>query len=311
MSGAPHLLQFADVGFPFRGISFASPGRRFEVRQAFVPALTTSNPLGAFAAEVPTPLHLTPPGCYLALVANNCYKCGAEVEDGRPFCPQCKAPQIRVVSSATEPGTEPLPPGTPAEVQPPAEPIQPPGASFPFPPVPTGQPPDPPNRIRYRHVVPGALILGILAAIGSIAQFPPLLLLCIVAGGGIAVAIYHRRAHPGHLRPGMGFRIGAVAGAMGFVFNLLLNLISLLTPTGRGLLREYVKKSMDNALASNPDPAQAEQIRKISEQLNTPAGLAILFIVAMIIGGVLLIILSGFGGSIGAYLFGKHEHESH
>ena len=167
------------------------------------------------------------------------------------------------------------------------------------------------NRIRWRHVIPGAIILGILAAIGSVAEFPPLLLLCIVAGGGLAVAIYHRRAHPGSLRPGTGFRIGALAGAMGFVFNLILNLISLSTQAGRAMLREYVHKSIENALSSNPDPAQAEQIRKISDQLNTPGGMATLFIVAMIIGGVLLIVLSGFGGSIGAYLFGRHDGERH
>lgn len=227
-----------------------------------------------------------------------------------PFCPQCNAPQIRVSSAQTEPGTEPLPPGTPDELQPPAEPIQQHPSFHPQNHLP-GPPQPPPNRIRYRHVIPGALILGMLAAVGSIAQFTPLLLLCIVAGGGIAVAIYHRRAHPGHLRPGMGFRIGAVAGAMGFVFNLILNMVSLLTPAGRTLLREYVKKSMDNALASNPDPAQAEQIRRISEQLNTPTGLVILFIAAMIVGGILLIVLSGLGGAMGAYLFGKHEQEIH
>jgi hypothetical protein len=240
-----------------------------------------------------------------------CYKCGAEVEDGRPFCPQCNAPQIRVVSAATEPATDPLPPGTPGELQPPAEPIHP-GHHldrFNVPPQPT--PTVPPERLRWRHVIPGAIILGILAAIGSVAQFPPLLLLCIVAGGGIAVAIYHRRAHPGHLRPRTGFRIGAIAGTMGFIFNLILNVISLATPAGRSLLREYVHKSMENALASNPDPAQAEQIRKISEHLNTTTGLVTLFIVAMIVYGLLLILLSGFGGSIGAYLFGKHDAESH
>jgi len=250
-------------------------------------------------------------------VAKNCYKCGAEVEDGRPFCPQCNAPQIRVVSAATEPATDPLPPGTPGEVQPPAEPIQPahpmqPGEpldGFHGPAQPT--PAAPPERLRWRHVIPGAIILGILAAVGSVAQFPPLLLLCIVAGGGIAVAIYHRRAHPGHLRPRTGFRIGAIAGTMGFIFNLILNVISLATPAGRSLLRDYVHKSMENALAGNPDPAQAEQIRKISEHLNTTGGLATLFIVAMIVYGLLLILLSGFGGSIGAYLFGKHDTESH
>jgi hypothetical protein len=170
-------------------------------------------------------------------------------------------------------------------------------------------PPGPSDRLRYRNIIPGAVILGILAAVGSIAQFPPLLLLCIVAGGGIAVAIYHRQAHPGHLSPKTGFKIGAVAGAMGFLINLVLNTISLLTPTGRELLRETVRKGMDNALAANPDPAQADQIRKFSDLLNTSGGLITLFTLAMIIGGVLLILLSGFGGAIGAYLFGKHEPE--
>jgi len=66
---------------------------------------------------------------------------------------------------------------------------------------------------------------------------------------------------------------------------------------------------MENALAANPDPSQADQIKKFSEMLNTPGGLAMLFTLAMIIGGVLLIVLSGFGGAIGAYLFGKHEAE--
>lgn len=197
-------------------------------------------------------------------------------------------------------------------MQPPAEPIQPElnRERYVVPTTTPTSPPGPaPNRLRYRNIIPGAIILGILAAFGSVAQFPPLLLLCIVAGGGIAVAIYHRQAHPGHLRPGAGFKIGALAGAMGFLFNLVLNGISLLTPTGRQLLRETVQKGMDNALAANPDPSQAEQIKKFTEMLNTPGGLAILFTLAMIIGGVLLIVLSGFGGAIGAYLFGKHEPE--
>lgn len=154
-------------------------------------------------------------------------------------------------------------------------------------------------------------MLGILAAVGSVAQFPPLLLLCIVAGGGLAVAIYNRRAHPGHLRAGMGFRIGLVAGGIGFLFNLVLNSISLATPSGRQILRDYVHKSFENALANNPDPTQADQIRKLGEVVNTPGGLATLFIVAMLLGGILLILLSGLGGAIGAYLFGRHDAETH
>ena len=33
-----------------------------------------------------------------------CQHCGTEVEDGRPFCPQCRAPQINVLVAAPDAG---------------------------------------------------------------------------------------------------------------------------------------------------------------------------------------------------------------
>jgi len=40
-------------------------------------------------------------------VEHACYQCGATVEDGIAFCPQCNAPQIRIAASeaVTHPGT--------------------------------------------------------------------------------------------------------------------------------------------------------------------------------------------------------------
>jgi len=35
-------------------------------------------------------------------VEHPCQQCGATVEDGRPYCPQCRAPQIRVQVAAPE-----------------------------------------------------------------------------------------------------------------------------------------------------------------------------------------------------------------
>ena len=38
-----------------------------------------------------------------------CYKCGHSIEDGKPFCSQCGAPQIRV--AMPEPSLELVPAG--------------------------------------------------------------------------------------------------------------------------------------------------------------------------------------------------------
>ncbi len=161
-----------------------------------------------------------------------------------------------------------------------------------------------PGKIRLKYAIPGALILALLAIVGSVTQFPPFVLLCIVAGGGLAVAIYHRLDPAMPLRAGSGFRIGALAGGIGFLLNAVLNAISLATPAGREALRTMMKTSMES---SNLTGEQAEQMRKLIEELNTPAGMASFFIVAMLFAGVLFLLLSGLGGTVGASLFGRRE----
>src|SRR5271170_3368495 len=37
-------------------------------------------------------------------VEHSCRQCGAQVEDGRPFCPQCRAPQIHVQIAVADAG---------------------------------------------------------------------------------------------------------------------------------------------------------------------------------------------------------------
>jgi hypothetical protein len=36
-------------------------------------------------------------------VDHSCQQCGVTIEDGRPFCPQCRAPQIHVQVAVAEP----------------------------------------------------------------------------------------------------------------------------------------------------------------------------------------------------------------
>ncbi len=152
-------------------------------------------------------------------------------------------------------------------------------------------------------------MLGLLTLVGSATQFAPLLLLCFIAGGGITVAIYHRRAHPGTLRSGTGFRIGALSGAMGFVVYFFLSVIPLASISGRDQMREALRKGLETAAAANPDPDKTELARKLTASLTGDTGLVVFTLASLLIFGALLILLSGVGGSIGAYLFGKHDAE--
>src|ERR1700757_2928378 len=95
-----------------------------------------------------------------------CYKCAAAVEDGVPFCPQCRAPQIRVARSEATSAPPPLPPeaeaatpppspSTTGEMQPPAQPTPVPRAGFLL----------TPHAIEWSKAVPGAILGSILGVV--------------------------------------------------------------------------------------------------------------------------------------------------
>src|SRR5574340_280392 len=129
---------------------------------------------------------------------HGCHKCGARVEDGVAFCPQCGAPQIRV--SALEHTSEPLPseaPGASALAQPAAPQAGPQPSA-----VPAG-----PATLQWGQAVPAAASAGVLV-----------------------VVLYRRRFPTGTLTPRLGAKVGAVAGLFGFgAFTVLMSIQLLLT----------------------------------------------------------------------------------
>jgi hypothetical protein len=217
---------------------------------------------------------------------HSCHNCGAAVEDGVPFCPQCNAPQIRVDSGA--PATPPLPPGTPEQLQPPAQPV----------PLTPGAPPAP-ERIEWSHGLPAVLGAGALLLLG---WFVPYGSYCLwtMAGGALAVALYQRR-HPGPLTPGMGARLGAVTGLLAFVGFAIAGSLFLLTQGSR--IRELLIQVVQQAAARNPNPAAQDMVQKMT----SPEGLAIMVTVAMIMVFAGFLVFSAAGGAIGAALFGRRR----
>ena len=225
-----------------------------------------------------------------------CHRCGAEVEAGAPFCKQCGAPQIRVSVSEQQPVTPPLEPGTPGELQPPAEPVRLPehgaAVSPPFPAV--------PESVDWSDALPGALAAGALLALSWVIPFIGFLL-WLVAAGALAVVFYARRKTIVNLTAGLGARIGAVTGLLGFGIFALLMSLELLATRGTGKLRQMLQQVMQQAVASNPDP----NAQQVIQNLMTPQGIALLVTFVMVLFFACFLAFGALGGVFGASLLRK------
>lgn len=232
-----------------------------------------------------------------------CYKCGAAVEEGVPFCPNCNAPQIRIAAvGANEPATPPLMPGTPGEVQPPAEP-----ASFeqrggwqgqhqyggqagsPYPATGT--------HIQWSDALPGAMVAGALIALSWLV--PPIsFLLWPVAAGALAVMLYLRRRADVAVTPAIGARVGAIAGLFGFLSFAILMAFDLVIMRGGGKLRQAMEQVIQQSAARNPSP----EAQAMMQKLLSPEGVAVLVTVVLVIFLACFVGFGAAGGAIGAKL---------
>src|SRR5207248_6444719 len=124
------------------------------------------------------------------VVEHPCHQCGAAVEDGTAFCPQCNAPQIRVMTGGT--------------VLAPSEPV----------PLPGYQPLSP-GTIHWAWGFRAAALAVVIAAIPLTLLVGAPIGLSMLVAGFVSVMIYRRR-FPLPLTAGMGVRLGAASGAIGF-----------------------------------------------------------------------------------------------
>ncbi len=216
-----------------------------------------------------------------------CHQCGTPLEDSTPFCKHCGAPQIRVMGD--EPTTAAMPPGTPAEAQPPAQPVPLDGA-----------PAAAPSGVDWSQAAPAAALAGLMLALAWV--IPVLgFLLWLVAGGTIGVAIYRRRIPQAELTPGLGARIGALTGLLGFIAFAALFAVELIATRGSGHFRQLLQQVIEQAAARNADPRAQQAI----QQLMTPAGMALMVTIVLVFFLAAFLALSSAGGAFGGWLLGR------
>ncbi len=203
----------------------------------------------------------------------------------------------------TAPVTEPLPPGTPEDLQPPAEPIGERVA-----PVVSNEKvlrPQARNKLVRRAAFSSALVAGMLAAVGTSIPIIPLAMLCMFASGGLAVTLYRRRAGFRTVTPWMGIKLGLLAGGSGFGLLAVLSTLRLFASSERMHLRTAFRDKLQEATAATADPEVRQAMEQFRGYIATDHGLVIMVLVFLAIAAIFFLIFSAMGGALGAFLFGR------
>jgi hypothetical protein len=227
-------------------------------------------------------------------VEHPCYKCQTSIDETLPFCPHCGAPQIRVASPEDALESPSSADATPQVIQPEA------WASG----APAYMPQT--SAIQWELALKGSLLAGLAAAL--LTALPVLSLGCclwLLGAGALAVWLYMRRVPGSPVTPGMGMRIGAVSGVVGFVVTTIWSVVRFAANSQE--FRTALQQQMDKSIASNPDPRAQEIMRQFMTNLNTPQGLAIFFVLMLVIMAIVFVIFSAAGGAIGAAMFARRR----
>jgi zinc-ribbon domain len=217
-----------------------------------------------------------------------CHKCGHSIEDGKPFCAQCGAPQIRVAVP------EPSAPSITANASGGELPV------FPFGPPIVGRPMSATFSTGIEW--PRALRACALAALISIVVtslrlvFP---LVAVLGAGFLAVIFYHRRNPAWRVNARAGAQLGAVTALLSSGVLAVFSAIAYAVLQAGGQVREQAIEALQQVASRSNDP----QMQATLDLLRKPEGLGEKLILAMVFLFVVSVAASGIAGALtGAFL---------
>ena len=211
-----------------------------------------------------------------------CFKCGHTIEEGRPFCPHCGAPQIRVV--VPEPAT-----ASPTVTESSAVPGE---AKLEYPALPA--------------VAAGSFTLqscALAAASAAVLMFLGLTpLVAALAAGFLSIAFLRRRQESG-IRLGAGARLGAISGILLFIIAATLETLIIVTAHKTPELRAEMLEKIQQAAARYPSP----DVQPLLDFAKSPNGFTFMLVASLIFGFVAFVALGAVGGALGATLIGRRS----
>lgn len=180
-------------------------------------------------------------------------------------------------------------------MQPPAQPVPLPAA---------------PHAVDWHLGLGAAAVGGLAAALASL--IPVVSLGCclwMLGGGALAVSFYHRRRPSSEVSSGMGARLGAVTGVLGFFIFAGLTAVRLFVEVVvfhmGAQIRSELRQALEQSASRNPDP----QVQAMVQWMMSPQGFATFVTLGMLLFFIAFVVFCMAGGALGASLFGKRERE--
>jgi hypothetical protein len=214
-----------------------------------------------------------------------CYKCGQLAEPGRPFCPHCSAPQIRVV--IPEPAVS-----APVETIPPADSSDHLSLHRVLPVLP----------MQWSQAAKPCAIAALIAAVGMVLKLI-VPLIAAVGAGFLAVALYRRQNLETAMTARIGARIGAVCGFFCFAITSILAAVRIALLGEGGVIRHALLDAVEQQASRYSDP----QFQASLDFMRSSGGLVFMMAVLAIFGLALFIVLGMIGGAIGGASFGRRN----
>ena len=156
----------------------------------------------------------------------------------------------------------------------------------------------------------GALLCGVAA--GLLSSVPLISIGCclwMLGAGAICVSLYQKRVPGTLITPGMGMKLGALAGAFGFAVYAIASTATFMAMRSGATFRRAMEDQMQRQMASNPDPKAQAMLEQLIDWVITPQGAATIIVVGLLVMGVVFVIFTAAGGALGASMFRGSRRE--
>ena len=199
------------------------------------------------------------------------------------------------------PAAQPMPPSAPGEFPSPT----PPPLAWPSGGMPYALQA---NTIQWDLAWQGALLAGAGAAILTAIPFVSLgCCLWMLGAGALSVMLYRRRLPGTLVTPGMGMRLGALAGLFAFMINAVVTTLSFVLFRSSSSFRRAMQEQMEKQMSGNPDPKAQEMLQHMMDWMSTPQGAATLIVVVLVVMAVMFVLFCSAGGALGASMFARRR----
>ena len=124
----------------------------------------------------------------------------------------------------------------------------------------------------------------------------------MLVAGFLSIILYRHRCPGTRLTVGMGIRLGAISGAVGFCALVIFLGLAAAFRSGAEI-HEAILKFVQQYAAHSPDP----RMEQVLELFSTPGGFVLMMVMSLVMTLVAFLILSGIGGALGAALLRRKE----